>query len=64
MGGRARRTARDELEALGATSGPDARITIRDDDPPRTVRVADASVRETDGLRFAQVPVRLSTATA
>jgi chitinase len=46
----------------GATVGPDARLTIRDDDPPPTARLDDSSVKEQNAVRFAQVPVRLSAA--
>jgi len=47
-------------DTLGATAGPDARITIKDDDPPPSVRIADTTVREQDAVRYALVPVRLS----
>ena len=50
--------------ALGATVGPDARITIKDDDPPPTLRLEDVTVPEGDGLSYAQVPVRFDTISA
>ncbi len=45
---------------FGATVGPEGRVTIRDDDPPPAVRVGGTTVRETDGLQFALVPVTLN----
>jgi hypothetical protein len=52
------------MSALGATPGPDARVTIKDDDPAPVVRLGNASIREQSAVRYAQIPVHMDRQSA